>query len=449
MSENQFNISKKGHRARVPVIMQLEALECGAAALAMIMAYYDKWVPLEQVRHDCGVSRDGSNARNMLKAARNYGFDAQGIRCETDALRSDIVLPCIIHWNFNHFVVLTGFRGKYAYINDPARGDLRITYEELDNAFTGICIQITPGPDFEPSGEQKSVLEFAGSRLKGTRTALIFVMLTSLTGALFGIINPAFSRFFMDRLLTGENTELLYPFLGLMLLTGVVQVTAGWALSVYSLRINGKMSVVGSSEYMWKVLRLPMDFFSQRLLGDILQRQGTNSSIATTLVNTIAPLAVNTLMMIVYLVIMLRWSVILTMIGISAIILNLLVSQVISAKRINITRIQQRDAGKLAAATISGIQMIETIKASGSENGYFQKWAGYQASVNAQSVRYARLNRYLGAIPSALSTVANAIVLSLGVLLTMQGRFSLGSILMFQGFLNSFMSRKCALIWSV
>ena len=446
MSENQFNISKKGHRARVPVIMQLEALECGAAALAMIMAYYDKWVPLEQVRHDCGVSRDGSNARNMLKAARNYGFDAQGIRCETDALRSDIVLPCIIHWNFNHFVVLTGFRGKYAYINDPARGDLRITYEELDNAFTGICIQITPGPDFEPSGEQKSVLEFAGSRLKGTRTALIFVMLTSLTGALFGIINPAFSRFFMDRLLTGENTELLYPFLGLMLLTGVVQVTAGWALSVYSLRINGKMSVVGSSEYMWKVLRLPMDFFSQRLLGDILQRQGTNSSIATTLVNTIAPLAVNTLMMIVYLVIMLRWSVILTMIGISAIILNLLVSQVISAKRINITRIQQRDAGKLAAATISGIQMIETIKASGSENGYFQKWAGYQASVNAQSVRYARLNRYLGAIPSALSTVANAIVLSLGVLFTMQGRFSLGSILMFQGFLNSFMSPAADLI---
>lgn len=446
MSDNKHNISKIGHRRRVPVIMQLEALECGAAALAMVMAYYDKWVPLEQVRRDCGVSRNGSNAKNMLNAARSYGFDAQGIRCDTDALRSDITLPCIIHWNFNHFVVLTGFRGKHAYINDPAKGNIRVTYDELDRAFTGICIQVTPGPDFVPSGKQKSILEFAGNRLKGTGPAMLFVMLTTLAGSLFGIINPAFSRFFIDHLLTRENTELLYPFLGLMILTGTIQVAAGWIMAVYSLRINGKMSVIGSSEYMWKILRLPMDFFSQRLSGDILQRQGTNASIAATLVNTIAPLIMNTFMMIVYLVIMLRWSVMLTMIGITAIILNLLVSQIISAKRVNITRVKMRDAGKLAAATVSGIQMIETIKASGSENGYFQKWAGYQASVNAQSVRFARLNRYLGAIPSALSAVANVLVLSLGVLLTMQGRFSLGSILMFQGFLNSFMAPAAELI---
>ena len=446
MSENKSDFSKERHRTRVPVIMQLEALECGAAALAMIMAYYNKWVPLEQVRRDCGVSRNGSNAKSMLKAARSYGFDAQGIRCETDALRSDITLPCIIHWNFNHFVVLTGFRGKYAYINDPARGDRRVTYEELDQSFTGICLQITPGQDFEPSGRQKSVLEFTGKRLRTTGPALVFVMLATLAGAVFGIINPAFSRFFMDRLLTGENPELLYPFLGLMVLVGAIQVAVRWVLSVCSLRINGKMSVAGSSEYMWKILRLPMDFFSQRLSGDILRRQGTNASISATLVNTLAPLIMNTLMMVIYLVVMLRCSVILTMIGITAIILNLLVSQIISAKRINITRVQLRDAGKLAAATVSGIQMIETIKASGSENGYFQKWAGYQASVNTQTVRYARLNRYLGAIPSALSAAANAIVLSFGVLLTMQGRFSLGSILMFQGFLNSFMAPAAELI---
>ena len=393
MPDNKSNILKKGYRARVPVIMQLEALECGAAALAMIMAYYRKWVPLEQVRRDCGVSRNGSNAKNMLIAARNYGFDAQGMRCETDALRSDVTLPCIIHWNFNHFVVLTGFRGKYAYINDPARGNLRVTYEELDRAFTGICIQVTPGPDFKQSGKQKSMLEFTGGRLKGTRSALLFVMLATLAGGLFGIINPAFSRFFIDYLLTGENLALLHPFLGLMVLVAAVQVATRWILSVYSLRIDGKMSAAGSSEYMWKILRLPMDFFSQRLSGDILQRQGTNASISATLVNTIAPLIMNTLLMAVYLVIMLRWSVMLTMIGVAAIILNLLVSQIISAKRVNITRVQMRDAGKLAAATLSGIQMIETIKASGSENGYFQKWAGYQASVNAQSVRYARLNR--------------------------------------------------------
>ena len=433
-------------RARVPIIMQMEALECGAASLAMVMAYYGKWVPLEQVRLDCGVSRDGSNAKNMLVAARSYGFEAQGFRCELEALRGDIALPCIIHWNFDHFVVLNGFRGNCAWINDPARGEVKVPMEEFDRSFTGICLQITPGEGFEPSGRRKSTLAFAKSRLKGAGAAVAFVLLSTVIGYLFGIINPAFSRIFMDRLLTGENRELLYPFLGLMVLMGLAQVITAWIQAVYALKINGKMAIVGSSQFMWKILRMPMEFFSQRLAGDILQRQGTNATIASTLVNTLTPLLLNTLMMIVYLVVMLRCSVLLTIVGLVTIVLNLLVSQLISAKRVNITRVQMRDSGKLAAATVSGIQMVETIKSSGAENGYFQKWAGYQASVNAQSVRFARLNQFLGIIPSALSAVANALVLILGVLLAMQGKFTLGMIMLFQGFLSSFMAPAMTII---
>ncbi|MBR4549941.1 MAG: NHLP family bacteriocin export ABC transporter peptidase/permease/ATPase subunit [Oscillospiraceae bacterium] len=446
MAKKKLRSPVRKGRARVPVIMQMEALECGAASLAMVMAYYGKWVPLEQVRLDCGVSRDGSNAKNMLVAARNYGFEAQGFRCEPDALRENIALPCIIHWNFNHFVVLNGFRGGHAWINDPARGEIKVPLEDFDRAFTGICLQLIPGPDFHPSGKKKSTFAFARSRLKGAGAAVAFVLLSTVIGYLFGIINPAFSRFFMDRLLTGENRNLLYPFLGLMILMGLAQVVVAWIQAVYSLKINGKMAIVGSSEYMWRILRLPMEFFSQRMAGDILQRQGTNASIAATLVNTLTPLLLNTLMMLVYLIVMLRYSVILTAIGIVTIVLNLLVSQYISAKRVNISRVQMRDAGKLAAATVSGIQMVETIKASGAENGYFQKWAGYQASVNAQNVRFARLNQILGIIPAALSAIADALVLILGVLLAMRGEFTLGMILLFQGFLNSFMSPAMTII---
>ena len=433
-------------RARVPVIMQMEALECGAASLAMVMAYYEKWVPLEQVRLDCGVSRDGSNAKNMLVAARSYGFEAQGFRCEPEALRESISLPCIVHWNFNHFVVLDGFRGNFAWINDPARGEVKVPMEEFDAAFTGICLQVTPGPDFAPSGKPKSTIDFARKRLKGAGAAVAFVLLSTVIGYLFGIINPIFTRFFMDRLLTGENRELLMPFLGLMALMGLAQVVTSWIQAVYALKINGKMAIVGSSEYMWKVLRMPMEFFSQRMAGDILQRQGTNATIAATMVNTLTPLLLNTIMMVFYLVVMLRYSVMLTMVGIVTIVLNLFVSQMISKKRVNITRVQMRDAGKLAAATVSGIQMVETIKASGAENGYFQKWAGYQASVNAQNVRYARLNQFLGIIPSVLSSVAEALVLILGVMLVMQNRFTLGSIMLFQGFLNAFMAPAMTII---
>ncbi|MBE6997289.1 MAG: NHLP family bacteriocin export ABC transporter peptidase/permease/ATPase subunit [Ruminococcaceae bacterium] len=435
----------KGH-VRVPVVMQMEALECGAAALAMVMAYYDKWVPLEQVRLDCGVSRDGSSARNVVVAARSYGFKAQGFRCELGAIKTKVTYPCIIHWNFNHFVVLCGFRRGYACINDPARGEVRVPMEDFDRAFTGICLQIAPDAGFEPGGRRKSTLEFARKRLTGAGAAVAFVMLSAAIGYLFGIINPVFSRFFMDRLLTGENREMLLPFLGLMAVMGLAQIAAAWVQAVYSIKINGKMALVGSSSYMWKVLRLPMEFFSQRMSGDILQRQSTNASIAETLVNTLAPLLLNTVMMVFYLAVMLRYSVSLTIVGLVTIAVNLLVSHYISKKRVNITRAQTRDSGKLAAATVSGVQMVETIKASGAENGYFQKWAGYQASVNAAGVKFAKINQYLGMIPTLLNSLASSAVLVMGVWLAMQGRFTLGMILSFQGFLSAFTAPAMTLI---
>ena len=446
MSQKQIRKPVTRGRAHVPVVMQMEALECGAASLAMVMAYYDKWVPLEQVRLDCGVSRDGSNARNMLVAARSYGFEAQGFRCEISALRENMSFPCIIHWNFNHFVVLDGFQGNYAWINDPARGEVRVPMDDFDRAFTGICLQIVPGESFVPGGKKKSTLEFAKKRLHGAGAAVIFVLLSTIIGYLFGIINPIFSGFFMDHLLTGENRELLMPFLILLAIMGLAQVAVSWIQAVYRLKINGKMAIVGSSEYMWKVLRMPMEFFSQRMAGDILQRQGTNASIASTLVNTFTPLVLNTIMMVFYLVVMLRYSVMLSIVGIVTIVVNLIVSRIISAKRVNITRVQMRDAGKLASATVSGIQMVETIKASGAENGYFQKWAGYQASVNAQNVRFARLNQYLGMIPTLLSAAADSAVLILGVWLAMRGEFTLGGIMIFQGFLGQFMAPAMMLI---
>ena len=446
MSSKKIKQPVTNGRVKVPVVMQMEALECGAASLAMVMAYYDKWVPLEQVRLDCGVSRDGSNARNILVAARSYGFDAQGLKCEVDALRTGVPFPCIIHWNFNHFVVLDGFKGNYAYLNDPARGEVKVSMEEFDRSFTGVCLQITPGEGFEPGGKPKSTLEFARKRLAGAGAAVAFVMLSTVIGYLFGVINPMFTRFFMDRLLTGENRDLLMPFLVLLAVMGIAQVIISWVQSVYSLKINGKMALLGSITFLWKILRMPVEFFTQRMAGDILQRLGTNSSIASTLVNTFAPLLLNTIMMVFYLVVMIRYSVLLTIVGIVTIILNLLVSQLISAKRVNITRVQMRDSGKLSSATVSGIQMIETIKSSGAENGYFRKWAGYQASVNAQNVRYAKLNQYLGIIPGFLSTLANATVMVLGVWLAMNGQFTLGMISAFSGFLKSFMEPATTLI---
>ena len=432
--------------AKVPVVMQLEALECGAASLAMVMAYYGKWVPLEQVRLDCGISRDGSTAKNIYLAAEHYGFSVKAFRMSPETLKEKGQFPCIIHWDMNHFVVLDGFRGKHVYINDPARGEVKVSWDEFDRSFTGITIIPVPSDSFEPGGRRRSTIAFARKRLIGAGAAVAFVMLTTAISYLFGIANAVTSRIFMDRLLTGINKDWLYPFLSVMIALAAIQLIVAWAQTIYSLKINGKMAVIGSTTYMWKVLRMPMEFFSQRLAGDIQSRAGTNASIAGTLVNTFAPLLLNTVMMVFYLVLMLRQSVMLTLIGIITLLLNVIVSRIISEKRVNITRVQMRDSGRLEATTVSGIEMIETIKAAGAENGFFQKWAGYQASVNRQESIAEETNSFIGMIPVLFSTIANYAVLIVGVWLTMQGRFSLGAVLMFQGFLGSFMSPAMTLV---
>ena len=432
--------------ARVPVIMQLEALECGAACLAMVMAYYRKWVPLEQARVDCGVSRDGSKAKNILLAARSYGFVANGYRAELEAIKEKVAYPCIIHWNFNHFVVLDGFKGNTAVINDPARGVVRVPMQEFDESFTGVVIQIQPGEQFVPGGKPKSTLAFARKRLKGAGPAVAFVMLTTVISYLFGLINPVMTRIFYERLLNGKNPEWLYPFIGVMALLCVLQVTVQWINTIYSLRIDGKMTVMGSTSYMWKVLHLPMVFFTQRMTGDIVDRQSANASIAGTLVDTLAPLALNTIMMFVYLVFMIRYNLTLTLVGLGSVALNLALGQYMSRRRVNLTRVQMRDESKLASATVAGISMTETIKASGAENGFFQKWAGYQASVNTQNVKFEKINAWFGIIPAFISTAANYIVLFFGVLYAMQGNFTVGMITIFQGYMGSFLSPAMTLI---
>ena len=432
--------------AKVPVIMQMETLECGAACLDMVMAYYGKWVPLEQVRVDCGVSRDGSNAKNILIAARNYGFTANGFRCEPRDLQKEGSFPCIIHWNFNHFVVLDGFKHGKAIINDPARGVCAVSMEEFDRSFTGICLKIEPGESFKPGGKSKSVWAFAAKRLKGTGTAIAFVVLSSMIAVLLNMIRPGFSRIFMDRLLTGENPSWFYPLLTAMAFVSVIQIIGSAINAIYSNKIHGKMAVVGSSTFLWHVLHMPIEFFTQRMTGDIQNRQNSNSVIAGNLVNTIAPMALNLSLVIFYFVVMVRYSWVMTLVGVASVIINLALARVISSKRVNISRVQVRDAAKLDSATVAGIEMIETIKASGAENGYFEKWSGYQASMNTQTVKFTKANLYLSCLPAFVSTLTTVTVTMMGVYLAMNGSFTVGMIMAFQGFLVSFTTPATSLI---
>ena len=434
--------------ANTPLIMQLEALECGAASLTMVMAYYGKWVALEQVRVDCGVSRNGSNAKNILRAAQKYGFKTKGYALTTKKLKEQGKFPGIIHWGGGHFVVINGFRGNKAIINDPAKGVVKVDLKTFDKIFTGIYLEIIPDESFVPGGKRKSILSFAKKRLKGATPLIAFFAITTIVFYLIGIINPVLNQVFVDYLLGGNNPGWLLPFIFIFAGIGLLQIVVTLVQTLYEYKIRGKLDLVGSTTYMWRILRMPIEFFSQRMVGDLQSRQSENASIAETLVNVFAPLLFNSIMLIFYLVVMISKSWILTLVGVVTVVLNAFVSFYISKVRVNISRVQSRDRARLNGLTTKGIEMIETIKSNGAESSYFSTWSEAQDNVVAQRMKIAKNNAFIGLIPSLVSMIANYSILILGVYYTMNGKFSIGSILAFQGLLSSFMMPATTIITS-
>lgn len=424
---------------QVPVAMQMENLECGAASLCMILAYFKKWLPLEQVRADCAVSRDGCSARNILRAARFYGLTASGYRLDPKDLQ-ELEHPAILHWNFNHFVVFCGFKKKVAVLNDPARGRVEVTLEEFEKAFTGIVLKLEPGPDFRPEGKPKSIWGFARKRLRGSLVPFLLIVSISILTAAAGLLPPLFSRIFLDNILTGSNPEWLQPFLAVSTLIVFFQFLTAASEAIYWLKMEGRFAVTANAEYVWHVLRLPMEFFSQRYIGDIVSRQNLNQTIAGTLMRQLAPVFMNVCLLLFYLLIMIRYSVVLSLIGITAVGMNILSARWIAKNQVNLNRTLQIGRGRLAGNTVTGIHMVETIKASGAENGFFERWAGYFAQQHNAEVRITRFTQYLGSIPQFIQQIASVAILICGVYLILDGDFTVGMLLAFQGFLAAFLA---------
>ena len=428
--------------------MQMEMVECGAASLSMILAYYGKWIQLEKIREDCDISRDGSTAVNILKAARNYGLEASAYRFEPDELREEGQFPCIIHWNLNHFVVLKGFKGGRAYINDPALGEYSVSAEEFHRSFTGVCMLFEPSDSFSPTGNKNSVLKFAFKRLKGTAAALAAAIMLSVIATLTGIINPEITEQFTDSLSRSFDGGLFIKLLSVFIVVGIISIAAEWIKAVYLLKIDSKMAILGSTSFMWKLLHLPIGFFSQRLAGDIQQRQSDNGEVSRILIETVAPILMNTAAMVFYLAIMFKYSPLLALIGMISVALNILVSVIVTRRRISYSRVLMKDEGSLFSMTASGIDMINTIKSCGAESAWFEKWSGTLANVTGGRISIHNLNIYGGTLPKLISQLSNAFIIIIGAFLVIKGEFTVGMLTAFQGFFASFLSPVNSLIES-
>jgi len=436
-TETEPVIIKTQKRVKTPTVIQMEAVECGAAALAIVLEHYGRIVPLEELRVACGVSRDGSKASNVLKAGRRFGLESKGYRADLDDLIK-YPTPMIVHWNFNHFLVLEGATKKKVYLNDPSNGPRTVTHEEFDMGFTGVVLTFSPGPDFKAGGGKRSSLIALRKRLRGLSLPLLYVFLAGLFLVIPGLAAPIFTKVFVDNILIRRMESWMAPLLLGMGLAVFVKFTLTWLQQYYLLRLRTKLSISESGKYFLHLLRLPVEFFSQRYAGDLGKRVAVNDRLAHLLTGKLANAFLDMIVIIFYAALMFYYDVMLTLIGILIASLNLIILKAVSRIREDSNRNLMVQNGQLYGTGMSGLKLIETLKATGSESDFFSKWTGNHAKVLDSTQKLGRISYLLMITPPFISSLVTVAILVFGGVRVMDGAMSMGMLVAFQSLMGSF-----------
>jgi NHLM bacteriocin system ABC transporter peptidase/ATP-binding protein len=426
-------------RLKTPTILQMEGVECGAASIGMILAYYGKYVPLERLRVDCGVSRDGSKASSLVEAAGRYGIDGKALRLDIDDLHRKN-LPMILFWNMYHFVVFEGYRKGIYYINDPASGQRKVSPQEFSESYSGVALTFKKTKAFRPGGRPFSVPRALRRRLPGLELALVYIVLASIFLVIPGLVVPSFLRIFVDSILIGGSQEWLRPLVIGMVVTAILQAGLTWLRQYYLLRAETKLALSSSAKFFNHVFAMPIRFFTMRQAGEISNRVQLNEQVATLVAGDLTSNALNFLLIAFYALLMLRYDALLTMGAILIAALNAAALFYVSRKRVVLNQKFQQDTGKLMGTTFYGIRTIESIKASGSEPDFFSRWSGLFANMvnGQQQLQVATV--FLLALPPFLQSFGNIAILSVGSLRVMEGQLTMGMLIAFQSLVMSFLA---------
>jgi len=432
-------ISGPNKRVRTPTVLQLEAVECGAACLGMILGFHGRIEPLAKLRQNCGVSRDGSNAANLLRAARLYGMEASGVKASISALRNQ-QLPCILFWDFNHFVVLEGFKADNVYINDPAMGHRVIPLGDFERSFTGVALTMQPGEDFKKGGKKPSLSRAVRERLAGSALPIAFCVFIGFLMVIPGILFPVLLQVFLDEIILEGRKDWARPvmmalFFSILLSIGLKYLQLN---SLRRLRLN--LTIKLSSQFFWHLLKLPNEFYVQRFAGEVASRSQLNQDLASDLSGRLAQTVIDVAMAILYLTVMLYYDVLLTCIGISFAMVNFIILRWISASRVEASMRVLQEFGKAEGYALAGLQGMETLKASGLEAGFFEKWSGYYSkAINAQQNLQVS-NILLNTLPVMLNSIATVLVIIIGGFRVIDGFMTIGMLVAFQSLMSSFLS---------
>ena len=431
----QFFAGKE--RVKVPTVLQMEATECGAASLAMILAYYGRWLPLELLRQECGVTRDGSNADNLLKAARRQGCVAKAFAGRSEVLRKK-EFPLILFWEFNHFLVLEGFQGDTVFLNDPAMGRRTVPWDEFITSYTGVYMKITPDENFKPEGEPYSIVKTVAAKLREDKWALIFLMVLGLCMIIPGLAIPVMGQIFIDDVFSLKHADwivkLLIAMFGTMVMLGIMTAMRAAVLTYW----QKKLTIADSSGFFWHVLRMPVTFFQQRYAADIASRIQFNESTAEVLSNQAATALLDLLVALFYLLLLFQYSVPLTLIGVSISVVDIFVFLYMRRRQTDLIMRIQQDASKAYGVLMSGLMMVESIKANGSEGDLFAKWAGYAAKASVATQEMKLWTMKVKLLPLLLGGLNSALIMTVGGFSIMEGIMTAGIYTAFNNLIAKF-----------
>jgi NHLM bacteriocin system ABC transporter peptidase/ATP-binding protein len=421
-----------GRRVRTPTVMQLEAVECGAAALGIILGYYGRHVPLTELRQRCGVSRDGSKASKVVQAARSYGLEAKGYRVESIGGLLKLTLPFIVFWQFRHFLVVEGYSRTHVFLNDPAAGHRRVTHQEFGEGFTGVVLAMTPGPTFTKGGRRSNLIPAVGRFLRGQWSLVLLCILAGLLMTLPALAMPVFSAFLIDNILLPGKPDYLKPLLAVMAGTILVEFFLKLIQTNSLRRLMLALGTRAACRYVWHLLRLPMAFYSQRYAGEVSGRLPLTQSVATLLSGKLAESVLAMVQVVLFMAVLLCFSVVLTLIGLASAVVDFWALRAIYQHRVEARLRMALDAGKASGVAIAGLQGIETLKAAGMEDGFFGKWAGYYTKSALAHQELEASTLALGTLPTLLSGVTTTLILVLGGIFVIQGSMGLGALIAFQ-----------------
>jgi ATP-binding cassette, subfamily C, bacterial len=425
------------NRVKTPTLLQLEEVECGAAALGIILGYYGRFVPLAQLREECGVSRDGSQPANIVKAARNYGLHAKAFKKETPQL-AKMRLPFIAFWNFSHLLVVEGITDKLVYLNDPATGPRTVSRQEFDHTYIGVVLKIEPGPNFQKGGHAPNVLRALLHRLSGSLGALSLSICLGFLLVIPGLLLPVFSQVFIDQILIEDRTDWLRPLLLGMFFTTLIQGVLFAQQRKFLRKLRIKLAISMSSRFFRHLLKLPVSFYTQRFPGEIAGRVKLNDKVAQVISGSMAETMINVVMAIVYVTVMFAYNSILTGIALAFAALNVValvkVGSWLEERYMQI----DKDEGKVEGVAIAGIQSMETLKASALESDFFARWAGYFAKSINNYREITVIYEVLQILPTFLTALTIALVLGVGGWQVMEGQMTIGVLVAFQALLASF-----------